>query len=72
MKALKRLREIASAGLVVLVIATLTFGVADTVLHPSDPKMSLTAGSGFTITSSIYSNSACSGSTAELYPGTTR
>ena len=34
--------------------------------------MSLTAGSGFTITSNIYANSACSGSTAELYPGTTR
>ena len=71
-KALKRVREVVSAGLVALVIATLTFGVAHTVLHPSDPKMSLTAGSGFTITSNIYSTSACSGSTAELYPGTTR
>ena len=59
-------------GLVALVIAALTFGVAHTVLRPSDPKMSLTAGSGFTITSNIYATSTCSGSTAELYPGTTR
>ncbi len=71
-KALRRMREVATAGLVALVIAALTFGVAHTVLHPSDPEMSLTAGSGFTITSNIYSTSACSGSTAELYPGTTR
>ena len=72
MKALRRVRDVASTCLVALVVAALTFVVAHAVFHPSDPKMSLTAGSGFTITSGIHASSACSGSTAELDPGTTR
>lgn len=72
MKALKRLRDVASTCLVAVVIAALTFVVAHMVFHPSDPETSLTSGSGFSITSNIYATSTCSGSTADLDPGTTR
>ena len=68
----KRMKSVVASGAAALVVAALAFGVAQTVARPSDPKMSLTSGSGFTITSNIYSTSACSGSTAQLYPGTTR
>jgi hypothetical protein len=57
---------------IALVVAALTFGLANQVIRPSTLKLSLTAGSGFTITSNIYNSPACSGSTALLYPGVTR
>ncbi len=53
-------------------MAALTFGIAHQVVRPSSPKLSLTAGSGFTITSNIYDSPACSGPTALLYPGVNR
>ena len=68
----KRTKSVMASSAIALVVAALAFGVTHTVVRPSDPKMSLTSGSGFTITSNIYSTPACSGSTAELYPGTTR
>jgi hypothetical protein len=58
---------------VALVVAALTFAVSGLVVrHPSTAKFELTSGTGFTITSTIYSSPACSGSTALLYPGVTR
>ena len=67
-----RTKSVMASSAIALVVAALAFGVAHTIVRPSDPKMALTSGSGFTITSNIYSTSACSGSTAELYPGTAR
>src|SRR6202050_3511342 len=67
-----RTKSVMASSAIALVVAALSFGVAHTVVRPSDPKMALASGSGFTITSNIYSTSACSGSTAELYPGTAR
>ena len=67
----RRTKSVMASSAIALVAAALAFGAAHTVVHPSDPKMSLTAGSGFTITSNIYASPACSGPTVDLYPGRT-
>ena len=64
-------KSVVAASAIALVVAALTFGISSQVVHPAQPKMSLTAGSGFLITSSIYASPACSGPTVDLYPGTT-
>ena len=59
--------------MVAFAVAALTFALASVAVHPSSsPKFTLTSGPGTTITSNIYASPACSGATAELYPGTPR
>ena len=49
----------------------LAFGATSLLVRTSEPPLSLTAGSGFVITSNIYSSPTCSGTTPLLYPGAT-
>ena len=73
MKKFRRTRAVGTASAVALVTAALVFTVASAVTGPKPtPKFVLTAGTGFTITSTIYPSPACSGTPALLYPGTTR
>ncbi len=74
----KRTKSVMASGAIALVVAALAFGVSSSVLGTKSAiaqhlGFDLTSGtSSFTITSSIYPSPACSGSTALLYPGTTR
>ena len=72
MKSFGKLRAVIATSVVALVVAVLTFGVAHQVVRPAALQLSLTSGSGFTITSNIYDSPACSGQTAKLDPGATR
>jgi hypothetical protein len=58
--------------MVALLVASMTCGVAHFGRGPSHLALSLTADSGFTITSNIYDSPACSGAAAPLDPGVTR
>lgn len=64
-----RIKNAATAGLIALVVAALTFGVLTRFIRPVSPPMSLTAGTGFVVTSNIYSFPSCSGSSVPLVPG---
>lgn len=68
---LRRLRSVGSALVLTLLVASLTFAATTLVLRPSQLHFRLTAGSGFTITSTI-SSSSTTDAPAVLYPGVQR
>jgi len=66
-----RLGAVGPTALVALAAVAIAFGATLAVPRPSDSSLSLTAGTGFVITSNIYPSPGCSGSTPLLFPGVT-
>lgn len=67
----ERLKTLAGTLAVTLIVAALTFAGGALLLRPSHLQFRLTAGSGFSITSTI-SGSGTTRTPASLYPGTQR
>jgi len=77
---LRRTKAVGAASAMALVIAALAFGLVSVVAGPTQsPRFMLTSGTGFTLTSTIYTTpsgpypaTTCSGTPDLLYPGVTR
>jgi Ca2+-binding RTX toxin-like protein len=67
-----KIGAIGAACVVTPAACVFTFGFPGFGHHHPTPYLPLSSGSGFTITTNIYSSPACSGSTALLDPGVTR
>lgn len=72
MRRLERTKGVAIATTVALAVAASTFIVNHAVFQRGATGFELTAGTGFSISSTIYSSPACSGTPELLYPGVTR
>jgi hypothetical protein len=64
-----RTKNVAAASLIALVVAAAIVGISTQFVRPAALPMSLTAGSGFTVSSTIYGAPACAGTTVPLSPG---
>ena len=71
---LDRVRKVATAGVVVVLLCALSYGISTVLVGHASPRFALTAtaGRGFTVTSKVYAADCTTTLTALLYPGLAR